>query len=773
MGNCVSTSTEVVVDGPSNQNATTQDKDSARSINVGGKLIPISDRVFATRVRNIFGSHLSLAGNFVIPIIPKSESEYEAIRKALNTNFIFTQGSTEELDSLIQAFERFSVDDGVMVIQQGEVGDYFYIIKEGIVEYIVDGKAMGVGKAGTTFGELALLYSSARSATCLSKGKCEFWRLEKIAFRQTLATSKMQQIEATRAVLKEVYFLRDLGYEHLLSIVNALTEEKHDANTTIFEKGEEGDKFYIIKKGSVFLSNIGSKGSSRYVDHTLEKGDYFGERALMTGGPRAAKVSSKTKVTLLSMTRVKFQITLGSLEKLMATSQICNDLMGVPFIAEAKLTKREVHDLVSIMKTELYCQGETIMKLGDTSRQAFFFITSGEVIQKDQFDNILKYRSHEYFGSNNMKPWDKNLLNEFTYTVTESCEMLVLTIENVKTMYPILGETLFGSDNILKKSFTMSSIKKHRLLGAGTFGKVWLVEDIDDNSPYALKQQEKGTILEYNVLKGVFREKTIMETINSPFVIKIIGAFQTDTSVCTITKIYPGGELFSIIHSETGDGMDEKTAAFYSASILEGLSFLHKKKILFRDMKPENILINEKGYTVIIDLGFAKVVYDKTYTLCGTPMYLAPECILYKGHDRAADLWGFGIITYEIITGITPFHSPGIDQVTLLKRICRGEYAYEAIAVSPDAEDLIESFLRIRPDERLGMQANCEADIHRHKWFEDIDWNKLKTQEMKAPWVPKLENAFDSSHFNNWDHLNNEDVLAPLSEEDQELFRDF
>merc|ERR1719437_192224 len=137
-------------------------------------------------------------------------------------------------------------------------------------------------------------------------------------------------------------------------------------------------------------------------------------------------------------------------------------------------------------------------------------------------------------------------------------------------------------------------------------------------------------------------------------------------------------------------GMSERRSKFYTGCILEGLSYLHGKKICYRDLKPENVLLDDEGYCVLIDLGFAKVVTSKTYTLCGTPLYIAPEVILQRGHNKNADIWSLGVLIYELVVGKTPFYTRGIDQATLFKRICRAQYTVEG-KCSPEAQDLIKT----------------------------------------------------------------------------------
>jgi len=154
-----------------------------------------------------------------------------------------------------------------------------------------------------------------------------------------------------------------------------------------------------------------------------------------------------------------------------------------------------------------------------------------------------------------------------------------------------------------------------------------------------LKTISKRELVDADQIKGVLREKQIMASIEHPFILPLIGSFQDAENLYLLLPLIQGGELFNVIHTDKRAGLDNEPSQFYAACILEALGYLHARNIVYRDMKPENALIDKDGYCIMVDLGFAKIVVDKTYTLCGTPEYLAPEIIMSKGHDKAVDYW--------------------------------------------------------------------------------------------------------------------------------------
>lgn len=294
-----------------------------------------------------------------------------------------------------------------------------------------------------------------------------------------------------------------------------------------------------------------------------------------------------------------------------------------------------------------------------------------------------------------------------------------------------------------------------------------------DNTAYALKTINKRALLDANQVKGVLREKQVMNSIDHPFILGLVGAFQDDQNLYLLLPLIQGGELFNVIHTDKKDGISNKSSIFYAACILEALSHLHDRNIVYRDMKPENALIDNNGYCTMIDLGFAKVVVDKTYTLCGTPEYLAPEIIMSKGHDKGVDYWSFGVLIFEMLVGRSPFYLYGTDQVSLFKRIVMVNYACPG-EVNDDAKDLLKKLLTRRQALRLGSLSGAHHDVREHPWFASLDFKKLNNFELTAPWVPKIKNPFDVSHFEDFSREEKEtNKSRPLKPAEQAAFKDF
>ena len=187
------------------------------------------------------------------------------------------------------------------------------------------------------------------------------------------------------------------------------------------------------------------------------------------------------------------------------------------------------------------------------------------------------------------------------------------------------------------------------------------------------------------------------------------------------------------------------------------------------------VLIDAHGYPVLIDFGFAKkMVEDKTFTLCGTPGYLPPECCLSLGHSFAADHWSFGILVYEMLCGESPFFFYGIDTSELYRSIIQDDFP-PLPSASSDAVSLVDGLLVKDPNFRLGSLANGESDIISHPWFHGLDVFEMRKKNLKAPWVPEIKDPFDASHFEDWSELEDKtsQKFLRLSEAESEIFKNF
>jgi serum/glucocorticoid-regulated kinase 2 len=290
-----------------------------------------------------------------------------------------------------------------------------------------------------------------------------------------------------------------------------------------------------------------------------------------------------------------------------------------------------------------------------------------------------------------------------------------------------------------------------KLLGKGAFGKVLLCQKKDNQKLYAIKVLKKKEIIENDQLEHTKAEKAILQHINHPFLVGLEYAFQTESKLYFVLEFMQGGELFQ--HLRKFKRFSENQAKFYAACIILALGHLHNKNYIYRDLKLENLLLDEKGYAKLTDFGLAKFLNSeqKALTFCGTPEYLSPEVILGKGHNRPADWWSLGVLIYEMIYGLPPFYTQNHNE--MYKRIIREPFVFKVgIPISENAQDLITKLLVKDQTKRIGSQADS-LEILSHPWFADLDISRLLERKLKAPFVPevadgKWEKNFDDDFIN-------------------------
>jgi len=750
----------------------TDAEERERQVNIHGKA-----RSKQKRAENIFAEKVDLTEHFEVPRYPKSDGAVQFIDNSLVDNFIFASLSGKERRLLIDAMVMDTVQAGTVIIKQGETGDYFYVVDEGHVSFAVDGNHVGACGRGGSFGELALLYNCPRAATCLANTTCRLWKVGQRTFRYMLANNNASQQKDIHDVLRKVPFLSELAESDLLRISDALTSVTFPEGERLINKGDVGEVFYILREGKVKVHDIGF-GDSQYVDQIIGPGDWFGERALLTGDARSANITAVTNCTTLCLSRETFEMVLGPLQHLIDRAAKKRTLEGVPVFAHSEFQPFEMTRLTELLTEKSFPAGTTLVEEGKEFEPNIYIIREGRMVVSSSKGQVHTLMDADYFGA----VWLKEPLgtpSPVTVKIEADTECGVLTrkaIESVIGDIKRLGKPLSMAGASLKKNIRLKDLVKFRILGVGTFGKVWLVSHKKSGTPYALKQLSKREIIGHHQVEGVLREKNIMANIKHPFVVDLVATFQDERHLFMLIALVQGGELFSVIHTETRDGIPNGNSRFYAACILESLSHLHRRGIAYRDLKPENILIDAKGYCVLVDLGFAKTVSDKTYTLCGTPEYLAPEIILSNGHDSGVDYWAFGVLIYEMLVGRSPFYSYGTDQVSLFKRIVQVKYAFPPGGmVTEPAQDLIQRLIVRRQANRFGCLARKDMDVRDHYWFNVIDVDKLLRKKIPAPWVPRIRDALDASHFDSYRHVENEPPSNKpnITEQQQELFAEF
>uniref|UniRef100_A0A8C3T5U6 protein kinase C n=1 Tax=Chelydra serpentina TaxID=8475 RepID=A0A8C3T5U6_CHESE len=325
---------------------------------------------------------------------------------------------------------------------------------------------------------------------------------------------------------------------------------------------------------------------------------------------------------------------------------------------------------------------------------------------------------------------------------------------------------------------TLDDFRFLAVLGRGHFGKVLLSEYSRTGELYAIKALKKGDIVARDEVESLMCEKRIFETVNSsrhPFLVNLFACFQTPEHVCFVMEYTAGGDLMMHIHT---DVFTEPRATFYAACVVLGLQFLHERKIVYRDLKLDNLLLDKEGFVKIADFGLCKegMGYgDRTSTFCGTPEFLAPEVLTDTSYTRAVDWWGLGVLVYEMLVGESPF--PGDDEEEVFDSIVNDEVRYPRF-LSTEAIGVMRRLLRRNPERRLGSSERDAEDVKKQPFFRVIDWEALLARRLPPPFVPVIKGREDISNFDE-EFTAEAPALTPpreprpLTAAEQEAFRHF
>ena len=290
------------------------------------------------------------------------------------------------------------------------------------------------------------------------------------------------------------------------------------------------------------------------------------------------------------------------------------------------------------------------------------------------------------------------------------------------------------------EQLSINDFRLMRVIGTGTFSRVRLAQCRRSQEFVVMKIMRKADIVKMKQVDHVRNEKTLLTRLSHPFLVSLRHSFQDRTNLYLELEYVSGGELFRLLRSQGHFSLS--AVRFYASEIACALGYLHSTGVVYRDLKPENVLLTEKGHVKLTDFGFAKQLRDgeQAFTLCGTPEYLAPELIQQRGHSFPCDWWGFGILIYEMACG----HAPFLDDnpFKLYEKIVTTEVTYPT-----SFDPVLKELLGIVLDKDVGTRAD-EGHIKGHRFFRGVDWNKVGGDN--PPYVPVVRGRDDTGNFDEY-----------------------
>ena len=576
-------------------------------ITASRKILRNEKRIFERQPSNINVDISSLLDGDEV-----DENARKLIVNALS-GFFFLQSSVEDanpkMDLLIRGMKREQVPEGSTLITEGESGSKLYVVEKGDLEVTINGTIIREMSSGALLGELALLYDAPRSATVTTKSECVLWSLSRDIFKriQTISATA-NQIQRARwliaspelAVLSAIDLSRLVGTLQLVQVSNG---------ETIFVEGEVSNQIVLIEKGHGCVTSVSKNLPGAPVKQI--------DKELNILRPREGK---RRSVDMMNASQ---------LDKFLST----ND--------DTALDASGVHDHDGEEAAPVPPPPESLCEVYEGC-----IIGIGSLRGKANMSNCWK--------------WVKNGkaeggISPLTLTAMGGpMSVLIFTVDVFENLFGPAEKVLHAHDASRKitepevvkpkakeMTFDSTRFKQKFILGSGSFGVVTLAEykGADKNAPpmlCALKSLSKLAVIETGQLRHVLDERKILAFMDSPFILKLYGTYQTPHQLVMVTEPLNCGDLWSVIYETPpfcdNCGIPFDLAVFYTTCLVHGLSHIHEKGVVFRDLKPENIMLDERGYLRIIDFGFSKKVpytktdahgevkvYAKTYTLCGTP----------------------------------------------------------------------------------------------------------------------------------------------------------
>mmetsp|Transcript_53452 Transcript_53452/g.148100 ORF Transcript_53452/g.148100 Transcript_53452/m.148100 type:complete len:805 (-) Transcript_53452:96-2510(-) len=670
-------------------------------------------------------------------------------------------------------------------------------------------KKVGSLKTGDYFGEGALLHDEPRNATikadteltCLKISRDKFQeqqlhqRLE-FAKRQAVygsggGSNTTERREYKQKTPEERAFittnlmknqnLQTLGLDpnRVGQLADCAWLQEIEQKEQVIKQGDDkAEFFYVVASGGfdVLIAETAEEDeadeSERKVPQkvsTVEPGECFGELALMYSVPRAATVQARVKssVWVIDRTNFKRELMKVSDEQIDQYEEL---LDGVEVFSS--LLHQEKRAVAEALTEMCFVKGDVVLEQGQQG-DTFYILYEGEVAVIKNGEKVNTYTASR--SAKVAHPFGERALlnNEPRAATVKVTSRVAKALVLDKPCFDLLLGSVrdFMKDNSTARPngrLSMVSVERKMkvelkptenlteaveledldligVLGVGAFGKVELREHKRTQKTYAVKMMSKGYIVRMKMQNNVVNEKHILASVSSPFIIKLYNTSHNNQWIYFYLEPALGGELYVIYHRKCLHG-SLNHARYYSASVVYAFEHLHERHVIYRDLKPENLLLTKEGWLKLTDMGLAKFAIGKTYTTCGTPEYFAPEVIRSTGQTRAVDWWTLGILIFELMTGAAPFRAE--NDMAMYGKVLKGiNHVHFPSKAEGATADLVKEILKTEPSERLPMRHGGVNNLKAHPWFKGFNWDGLVNRSFAPPYLPSVKNSTDLRNF--------------------------
>ena len=622
---------------------------------------------------------------------------------------------------------------GQYICREGEFGSSLYIIKDGEVECMKGETVIRILKKGDNFGQKALLEGDVRSLDVRAKTDCKIYSISAEFF-------KNQYGENFRQILYFNFITISFNNSKIFKKINSKIIAKSfqyfqfrslKNNELVYPKGQKiTDKLCVVLEGNIVDKKINKVEAKRY--------EILYEKKLSENSEDTLKnnLVAEPDCILAEIDFAKFKETVGGdLNEAQTKSNQLASFEHVPMFRI--LSDDKIEYLQNNLQIESFANGKKIITQGEIGDK-LFIIKKGRV---DFFVNSRYIRSlndGEEFGARSLilsteKRSATAIANGEVTCYTLTADIFKSILE--PNLYEYFTNKIFLEDNTIE----LKDLDNVKELGSGNFGSVNLVRNKKNKFLYAIKALNLEQIKIENLEECVEVERDVLLKIDHPFIMKMVKYLKNDRYIFFINEYIKGKELWEVIR-DIGLLNKEQTQ-YYGGSILLAIDYLHKQKIIYRDIKPENVMVSVKGYIKIIDFGTVKEIQDRTSTIIGTSHYMAPEITKGEGYSFQVDIWSIAICMYEFFCGKLPFGEDYDDPMDIYRAVSQEELTFPSFVKDEKFMQLMQKMLRKNPTNRLWKFKQIKED----PYFKDFDWNKLISLSYPPPYKLKMKEEKESN----------------------------
>ena len=628
---------------------------------------------------------------------------------------------------------------GEVIFKEGELGQCMYIIKKGEVNCMKNDKVIRVLNKGDNFGQKSILTENKRSLDIVAKTDCILYSISVEFFKTQIGENykKVLYFSFIEIAFRNSQYFKDINQKMLAKIADLFTIKNYVNGEIIFKKGEDiQNKLCVILEGNVYNKSINKVEAKRY-EFLFEK-EMFENKEIHLNQNLIAEPDCLIAIIDYSVFKNELG---GDIVNIQKKSNQLNTFENIALFKNLSEDKIEI--LQSKLKIEKFDNGKKIITQGETGDK-FYIIKSGRV---DFFVNskyVRSFNDGEEFGAKSLIISEKRTA---TAIANGKVEVYTLTSTVFKSLLePNLLEYFKKKFYLEDNTIELKDLDHIKELGKGNFGFVNLVKSRKNKQLYAIKALNLKQIKKEKLETCVELEKNVLLKVDHPFIMKMVKYLKNEHFIFFIMEYIRGKELWEVIR-EIGL-LNKAQTQFYGAGLLLAIDYLHKKKIIYRDIKPENVMVNDKGYIKIIDFGTVKEIKERTSTIIGTPHYMAPEIVRGEGYSFQVDIWSIAVCLYEFFCGKLPFGEDYEDPMEVYRAVAKEDLTFPSFVHDEEFMNLMIKMLKKSPLNRLWKFQNIKED----PYFKNFDWNKLISLALDPPYKLKLKN--EEVNGTNFPYLN-------------------